>query len=255
MNSKKKISPVTLNYAGEIVGLTPDTSFASGLSDLACDDEVEKDPEVDTEEKDDIAEASEEGTKTTSWIRYIVFFISFVTGIVLCFMDLGDDPKISKTLACALWIATLWLTELIPLVVTSFMPLFLFPMFGIVNSSTVAGAYMNDTIFLFLAGMLMALTLERWDLHRRFAFKTLSWCGSKPGALLFGMMFATFVLSMFVSNTATALMMVPNAIPVIDCLENQASAENKEHARKFGIAVMLGIAYAANVGGIASLIG
>lgn len=114
---------------------------------------------------------------------------------------------------------------------------------------------MNNTIFLFFAGMLMALTLERWDLHRRFAFKILSWCGDRPGTILFGMMFATFVLSMFVSNTATALMMVPNAIPVIDCLERQAAAENKEEAKRFGVAVMLGIAYAANVGGIASLIG
>mmetsp|Transcript_14840 Transcript_14840/g.30283 ORF Transcript_14840/g.30283 Transcript_14840/m.30283 type:complete len:484 (+) Transcript_14840:658-2109(+) len=158
-------------------------------------------------------------------------------------------------MAIAIWIASLWLTEIIPLVVTAFLPLLLFPLFGILSSKAVAAAYMDNTIFLFIAGMLMALALERWDLHRRFSFKILSWCGAKPSNLLLGMMGATFFLSMFVSNTATALIMVPNAISVCESIERQTLPQFRHESKAFGMAVMLGIAYAANVGGMASLIG
>lgn len=183
-------------------------------------------------------------------IRVAVVSVAAVLGFALCFIEIGGDRKINQMMAIAIWVASLWLTELIPLVVTAFMPLFLLPMFGIVSSGETASAYVNNTIFLFMAGMLMALTLERWNLHRRFSFKILSWCGAKPGNLLLGMMGATFFLSMFVSNTATALMMVPNAISVCESLEKQTLPQFRHEAKLFGTAVMLGIAYAANVGGM-----
>ena len=194
-------------------------------------------------------------SKLAQNIRIVVVTIALLLGFILCFIEIGGDRKINQMAAIALWIASLWLTELIPLVVTAFFPLFLLPMFGIVSSKSTATSYMNDTIILFISGMLMALALERWDLHRRFSLKILSWCGAKPGNLLLGMMCATFFLSMFVSNTATALMMVPNAISVCESLERQSLPQFRHEAKMFGMAVMLGIAYAANVGGMASLIG
>ena len=202
------------------------------------------------------AEDIESKSNHAKYTRIVVFSIAFIFGLVLCCTDKVGDKMISQTLGISVWISALWLTELVPLVVTALMPLFLFPLFGILSSKDIAAAYINDTVFLFISGMIMALALERWDLHKRLSFKILSWCGTKPSNLLFGMMTVTFFLSMFVSNTATALMMVPNAIAVCDALERQSQKEeDKEETKRFGTAVMLGIAYAANVGGMASLIG
>lgn len=194
-------------------------------------------------------------SKMVQRIRVIICAIAFVVGLVLCFVEIGGSRLINQTMAITIWMAAAWLSEIIPLVVTAFFPLFLFPMFGILSSKQVSANYMNDTIFLFLSGMMMAFTLERWNLHKRFSLKILSYCGAKPGALLFGMMAATFFLSMYVSNTATSLMMVPNAIAVCESIEQSALPEFQHESQLFGTAVMLGIAYAANVGGMASLIG
>ena len=116
-------------------------------------------------------EGEDAGAKLAQRIRVGVCAISFVVGFILCFIEIGDSRKISQTLAIAIWMASLWLTELIPLVVTAFLPLFLFPMFGILSSATVASKYINNTIFLFISGFMAALVLERWALHRRFSLK------------------------------------------------------------------------------------
>ena len=191
-----------------------------------------------------------------SWPIKIAFVIAGVlVGFVMCFKTIEDNPHINQTLAIGIWMATLWITEIIPLVVTAFLPLVLFPLFGILSSSDVAAQYINNTIFLFIAGLLIALTLERWNLHRRFSLKVLQNCGTKPPVLLLGMMTASFFLSMFISNTATTLMMVPNALSICTTLEASGSASYKKQSKRFTVALMLGIAYAANVGGMASLIG
>ena len=191
-----------------------------------------------------------------------------IFGIVILFIDFDrDNSLVQKTLAIAVWMATLWLTEAIPLVVTAFFPIILFPMFGILTSATVTSQYANDIIFLFISGFIMALALQRWNLHRRFALKLLSLCGVKPQLLLLGIMGGTFFLSMFVSNTATSLMMVPNALSICVSLEESVvgigaanendpeKLEKKRSVRKFAMAVLLGIAYSANVGGMSSIIG
>eukprot|EP00934_Nitzschia_sp_Nitz4_P001117 Nitzschia sp. Nitz4//NODE_389_length_21930_cov_67.393920//12226//13995//NITZ4_additional_000050-RA//-1//CDS//3329531874//1117//frame0 len=188
-------------------------------------------------------------------IKLTIACVAFVVGFAFCFIELGGDRKINQTLAIAIWMAGLWLTEIIPLVVTAFMPLFLFPLFGINSGAAVAANYANNTIFLFVSGFMIGLTLERWNLHRRFSLKITGACGGKPGFLLLGMMGSTFLLSMFVSNTATALMMVPNAVSVVESLERTSHPENLPHVKKFGIALLLGIAYAANVGGMATVVG
>ena len=219
-------------------------------------------------------------------LKLIVTTIGFILGFVCLFVTIENDPKINQTLGLGIWIATLWLTEIIPLVVTAFLPMVLFPMFGILSSADVATSYINNTIFLLIAGFMVALALERWNLHRRFSLKVLTMCSNSPRSLLLGMMAATFFLSMFVSNTATSLMMAPNAVSVCDSLEKNSSSSSddkteddgsndtndhdaqnnnksdgnqtntkKQQSKRFACALMLGIAYAANVGGMSSLIG
>ena len=244
-----------------IVTLVNDDEVAGHLdADTATEDTMKISSHLTTDSSTSGSENEEDKKETrcqyTKYTRPAIFSVAFICGLVLCCTDKVGDKTISQTLGIAVWISALWLTELVPLVVTALMPLFLFPMFGIISSKDVAAAYINNTIFLFISGMIMALALERWNLHKRLSFKILSWCGTKPSTLLFGMMAVTFVLSMFVSNTATALMMVPNAIAVCDALESQGrSDDHQEDSKQFGTAVMLGIAFAANVGGMASLIG
>lgn len=213
-----------------------------------------------------VEEDVENDPSQRAWARPVVTCLGLILGLVFCFVEIESGNKASsQTLAIAIWMATLWLTEAIPLVVTAFLPLVLFPAFGILSSGTVATQYINNTIWLLIAGFMVALTLERWNLHRRFSLKVLALCGNRPQILLLGMMASTFSLSMFVSNTATTLMMVPNAISICTTLEHSSSKSGslspdeirryQEKSKRFAIALMLGIAYAANVGGMSSLIG
>lgn len=223
-------------------------------SDAGFTEENEVKQMKETPSVDETTEDPAQADRILNFKRGIVA-VSVIGCIVLCFMEMGGDKKISQTFAVAILMAALWMTEYIPLVVTAFLPLILFPMFGILDSGDVAINYANNTIFLFIAGYMVALCLQRWNLHRRFALKIISLCGAHPGQLLFGMMLGTFFLSMFVSNTATTVMMVPNAISVLESLEGTSKAEHSSEIKRFGIASMLGICYAANVGGMSSVIG
>ena len=194
--------------------------------------------------------------ETLPYAKLAIVAAGLIVGIVFCFIEIGGDPKINQTLSIAIWMATLWLTEIIPLVVTAFIPLFLFPMFGILSSKVVAVQYANDIIFLLIAGFLLALTIERWDLHRRLSLKVLTWCGTQPHVLLFGLMGSTFFLSMYISNTATTLMMVPNGLAICNSIDKSTlGSMHRNDSRRLATAIMLGIAYAANIGGMSSLIG
>ena len=115
--------------------------------------------------------------------------------------------------------------------------------------------YLTNLNWLFLSGFLMSMTIERWDLHKRFSLKVLTWCGTSPKPLLLGIMFATYFISMFISNTATSLMMVVNGVSICASINENLDAAHKDESKRFGRAVMLGIAYAANLGGMSSLIG
>lgn len=153
--------------------------------------------------------------------------------------------------AVAVWMAIWWITEAIPLGATALLPVILFPALGVMPAGAVASQYFNDTIFLFVGGFLVALAMQRWGLHRRIALAILSWVGARPSALLFGFMGATAFLSMWISNTATAMMMVPIALALIVRLEESGGAG----ARRFAVGTLLAIAYGASIGGIATLVG
>ncbi|MEF2230581.1 MAG: DASS family sodium-coupled anion symporter, partial [Pseudodesulfovibrio sp.] len=161
------------------------------------------------------------------------------------------------TALMAIW----WITEAIPIPATSLLPIALFPLLGIMKSAAATAPYADHLIYLFMGGFFLAVTMERWNLHRRVALYTIKAIGTSPAKMTLGFMVATAFLSMWVSNTATAMMMVPIGLAVIQ----QATGFTSDHLREsghnagaqfnFGRGLMLGIAYAASIGGVATIIG
>lgn len=156
-----------------------------------------------------------------------------------------------RTAAVATLMAVWWMTEAIPIPATAILPLVLFPTLGVLDAANASAPYANDLIFLFMGGFFIAVTMERWGLHRRIALGILAKVGTGPHQLVLGFMLATAFLSMWISNTATAAMMLPIGIAVGEMFRPQ----DQEGPYEFGISLMLGIAYAATIGGSATLIG
>ncbi len=166
-------------------------------------------------------------------------------------VDPGNAPA-SRLAAVAVLMAVWWVTDAIPLFATALLPLALYPVLGILPGSETAPVYFNSTILLFLGGFMIALTMERWNLHRRIALKIIHLVGAGPSRIVLGFMLAAAFLSMWISNTATAVMMVPIGLAIILQLEDSVG---REKARHLAVGLMLGIAYGATVGGITTLVG
>lgn len=171
---------------------------------------------------------------------------------IILFVNLDDKPVLSYTLAIAILMAIWWVTEVVPLAITALLPIVLFPAFGIMNGKEVSMAYVNHIIFLFIGGFIVALAMEKWKLHLRIALKILSFTGNSAAKILLGFMFSSAFLSMWISNTATAMMMVPIVISIIIKLEEQV---DKESIKRYSIGLLLGVAYGSSIGGISTLIG
>lgn len=184
--------------------------------------------------------------------------IGLLTGVVLAvvvYFAMPDDLEQSArtTAAIAALMASWWMTEAIPLAATALVPLVLFPALNVATVDDVAPPYANPIIFLFMGGFMLALALQRWNLHRRIALATVLLVGTKPKQLVGGFMIATGFLSMWVSNTATAVMMIPIGLSVLSLVANTENAEKPP--KNFGIALMLGIAYSASIGSLGTIIG
>ncbi|SPJ34836.1 SLC13 family permease [Kushneria phyllosphaerae] len=151
----------------------------------------------------------------------------------------------------ALLMATWWSTEAIPIPATSLLPIILAPAMGIGSLKDVTSAYADPIIYLFLGGFLLGLAMQRWNLHRRIALRILIIVGSDPKRQIGGFMLATGFISMWVSNTATAIMMLPIGTSVIALL----STSNESEVRRYATTLLLAIAYSASIGGVATLIG
>lgn len=178
----------------------------------------------------------------------ILFFI--ITNLPFSLVSESGDAVI----AVAVWMIVWWITEAVSIAVTALLPLLLFPLLKIMPIAEVGANYGSPIIFLFFGGFVMALALEKVNLHKRIALTIIKYTGTTPNKVILGFMIATAFLSMWISNTASTVVMLPIAISVIKLLVNDADGFTKKD-QNFSLSVMLGIAFSANAGGIATVIG
>lgn len=185
--------------------------------------------------------------------------IGFVVGPLLCILVLFlpfdlITPEIDRVVAIALWMIVWWITETVSISVTALIPLAIFPLLGISDITSVASNYANPIVYLFFGGFVIALALEKVHLHKRIALSILKITGTKANGIVLGFMIATGLMSMWISNTASTVVMLPIAVSVIQLLINDEDGFTKGD-RNFALSIMLGIAFGANIGGMATLIG
>ncbi|MFH6603606.1 SLC13 family permease [Maribacter algicola] len=164
------------------------------------------------------------------------------------------SEKGDSVMAIAVWMVVWWITEAVSISVTALLPLLLFPILKIMDVGDVGANYGSPIIFLFFGGFILALALEKVNLHKRIALSIIKLTGTAPNKVVLGFMIATAALSMWISNTATTVMMLPIAMSVIGLLVNDEDGFTKSD-KNFALSVMLGIAFSANAGGIATVIG
>lgn len=249
-------------------------------------------PDAQAETEEHRSEGSRApGEPRSTRLRHIIGLVGGVLGALLVYAVMpGDlDVWLRLTAATAVLMAVWWMTEAIPIPATALLPLIIFPLFvpagetedgAGVTVDTVGANYGNNIIFLFMGGFMLALAMQRWNLHRRVALLTLRAMGSKPANLIGGFMIATGFITMWVSNTATAVMMLPIGISVLVLVNNVVKEQDPEGGglegaavgegedgdadagtsqqavrSNFGTALMLGIAYSSSVGSLGTLIG
>ena len=184
-------------------------------------------------------------------IAYLVAPI--ISLLIIFFTDVNPGhPEATRMLAVAVLMAVWWITEVVSLSVTAFLPVILFPLLGIMDGKAVSSEYFNHIIFLFIGGFLIAIAMQKWNFHKRIALKLLVITGTSPTRILLGFMLATYVLSMWISNTATTMMMLPILLSVLSQLDE---LYGRDKVTKFGIGALLAMGYSSSVGGIATLIG
>jgi len=179
------------------------------------------------------------------WLGVVLFLV-----MLLLPRPSGMSPSAQRMAAVALLMACWWISEAIPIAATALVPLVACPLLQILPTSEVARPYANHDIFLFMGGFFISMAMQKWKLHRRIALHIINLVGVKPSRIVLGFMLATAFLSMWVSNTATAMMMFPIGMSVIShAVEVEKGGRPERRREDFGTALMLGIAYAANIGG------
>ena len=166
----------------------------------------------------------------------------------------GMSESAYAILSATFWIAIWWVTEAVPIAVTSLLPIVLFPLTGALDIMSTTASYGHKYIFLYIGGFILAIAIEKWNLHKRIALHIIKLIGTNITMIILGFMIATAFLSMWISNTATSVMMLPIGMSIVAQLkDNPKTAENE--GLVFGKALMLAIAYSASIGGVATLIG
>ena len=166
----------------------------------------------------------------------------------------GMSQPAYDILCVTLWMALWWVTEVVPIAVTALLPIILFPLTGAVDISTTTASYGHKYVFLYMGGFILAIAIEKWNLHKRIALNIINIIGSNVRMIILGFMCATAFLSMWISNTATSVMMLPIGVAIIKQLQDNPDTVEDEN-QTFGKALMLAIAYSASIGGVATLIG
>jgi sodium-dependent dicarboxylate transporter 2/3/5 len=195
--------------------------------------------------------ALEQSGQAFSAGRIAGFVVGVVLFLILLLNPLGLPPEAAAVAAVAALMASFWISVCIPIPATSLFPIVLFPLLGIMESGKAVKFYSNDNIYLFMGGFIIALAIEKWGLHKRIALMIALLVGTSPKRLVLGFICATAVISMLISNTATTMMMLPIAMGIITATSELTGKQDQN----FAIALMLGVAYGASVGGIATPIG
>lgn len=159
-----------------------------------------------------------------------------------------ESPLASPMLGCMLWMAVWWIFESVPLGVTALLPVFIFPLTGILDTKATTIHYGNHIIFLFLGGFLVAYAMEKWNLHKRIALGIIKKTGTSESNIILGFMLSSYLLSMWISNTATTMMLIPPALATISQLKNKKGSN-------FNVLLLLSIAYSSSIGGVTTLVG
>ncbi|WNO60923.1 DASS family sodium-coupled anion symporter [Rheinheimera sp. MMS21-TC3] len=191
--------------------------------------------------------------KKATWLLYLnlLFGPLVFLGTLLFEPAFNNMPSNAWLIAgVTAWIAWWWITEPVPIPVTAMLPIVLIPLLGLDSIHNVTAPYAHPLIFLFLGGFILSIAMERWDLHKRIALLTMLLVGSKPSQQIAGIMLVTAFLSMWMSNTATAVMMLPIGLSIITIQQDHGNS-----SAHFAKAILLAIAYSASIGGIATLIG
>ncbi|MFQ5564874.1 MAG: SLC13 family permease [Paracoccaceae bacterium] len=160
-----------------------------------------------------------------------------------------------RTAAMGVLMAVWWATEAVPIAVTALLPLVFFPLLGIANIHDTAAPFANKVIYLFLGGFMVALAMQRWDLHRRIALNVLQYAGGNGASLVGGFMLASSLLSMWVMNTSTTMMLLPIAVSIVTVIHGSVPGLDDRAKVDFQFSLLLGVAYAATIGGMATLVG
>lgn len=180
--------------------------------------------------------------------------LAFLLAAGLPFGELADPYRARMALAITVFVATCWLGRAMPLGPASLMPLALMPILGARDTASVAQSYAHPIIWLFFGGFVLALAIEKWGLHKRTALRIIGLVGMRPRRLVLGFMVAGMALSMWISNTATSLMLLPIGWALVERVQAEGTL-SKDDGRRLGVALMLGIAYGCSIGGTASPIG
>mgnify|MGYP003652549714 FL=1 len=165
------------------------------------------------------------------------------------------EPAAWHVAAVGIWMAIWWATEAVPVPVTAFLPIVTFPFLGISSLAEATAAYANPIIYLFLGAFILALAVERWDLHKRIALVILSYTGTDGRMLIGGFMVVAALLSMWMTNTSTTMMLMPIALSVAKVIADNNTHLDAKQTKAFQAAMLLGLAYAATIGGLATLVG
>ncbi len=186
--------------------------------------------------------------------RKIIAGPLMAVAVYLFLGNITDAGEMASRMAgVAVLMAVWWLTEAVPMAVTALVPVIFFPLLGILDSKQTSMQYMDPIIFLFIGGFIIAYGIEKWMLHERIALKILMKVGSRPANILMGVMITTFLISMWISNTATVMMLYASVMAIISRIENNSNGNPQLHG--ITVSLLLGLAYAASIGGMTTLVG